>query len=283
MNVLSTNINHLFETIDTLARELPRGFRRYWIAKAIRSDEELDHVFERCERLQIWLRRLDSEKMESLIHSWPLKERDHRLEILCNQISDAVVSRRECLFLAKTLHRAGKHWADALMHALSEAPEVLRRLQKKPGGTTASLFRIKEAQASPMGGEFEALVPPLTSNDLRDLRRGIDRYRKRVVRESKILVYRGVDLSDLAQFVGTEEEMPSDRITNNEFVAKALDRLQAVEREIVLFRYGRGRTLAEIGALVNLSTATVARYLDRSLDALRAMYVESDVGSAEIE
>jgi len=73
---------------------------------------------------------------------------------------------------------------------------------------------------------------------------------------------------NLAELIG-EEDMYFSKIENNDFILKIMDKLNDIEKEILVDRYFNKKTQVSIAKSLNISQMTVSRIEKRVLTKLR--------------
>lgn len=73
---------------------------------------------------------------------------------------------------------------------------------------------------------------------------------------------------NLAELIG-EEDMYFSRIENNDFIMKTMDKLNEIERQILIERYFNKKTQVSIAKSLDISQMTVSRIEKKILQKLR--------------
>lgn len=73
---------------------------------------------------------------------------------------------------------------------------------------------------------------------------------------------------NLAELIG-EEDLYFSKIENNDFIVKTMEKLNEIEKQILIERYFNKRTQVAIAKMFNISQMTVSRIEKRVLDKLR--------------
>lgn len=128
-------------------------------------------------------------------------------------------------------------WTDAAEDCVQEALIELAGLPAEPDNVRAWLYRVVKNRAL-------------------NAARG-DRRRRQ--RETQVATLRLITTNDSSKFDR------GDALTATE----ALERLEAIEREVVLMRIWGSLTYEEIAAALSLSTSTAHRHYERALESLR--------------
>ena len=66
-----------------------------------------------------------------------------------------------------------------------------------------------------------------------------------------------------------EEDKYYQKIENSDFIRKSLDKLNELERQIIINRYFNNKTQSDIAKELNISQMTVSRIEKKSLEKLR--------------
>lgn len=192
------------------------------------------------------------------------------LSVLDCMIRERAESLRQAHWILFTLRRPAmkNHWRDVLLDALS-VDEIVKASATSPqvADWMAKIY-VSNTVPNPID-----LIPALTSRELKQIRRHVDRVAKQFVRRPITVGSQGI--SDVLS--GTEESIVSD---NRIDVGLVLSRLSKFEKKVLYFRYIESYSLAELANELNVSVTTAHRAVLSALSNAHKYHQEgnTDVG-----
>lgn len=151
-------------------------------------------------------------------------------------------------------------WQDGLAAAIAEN----QRFQEIAGEDLEVHNWLRESFGRNRPVNISEIVPPLRMEDLVELRKAIDKFRKRATRARL-----SFDLSRAISAEISRSQFEKDVLRENmRSLDEAISQLSAIDREIVSCRR-KGMKLKEIGYTVGLSNSSVCERLARAIILLR--------------
>lgn len=263
----SPSYDSLLSAISKLIAGLPAGSRREWVAKAIFQTPSFTAMLGGEQRLSQWLVHLETHGAATLAdYIRPIAIQDGGvstcLERFKESLLDLIRSRSECIGISRLLHRWPPNkimeWQDGLAAAIAENTALLQLAHTN----REVISWLRKAMESSVLPSIEGIVPPLSFRDLSTLRKSIDKHRKRTTRErSHVSLEGGLLTAYAVSAPGLEAVVEEEQRRQLEI---AFRRLPSIDRHILKLHL-EGKTLAEIGEVVDLAKSTVCERLARSI------------------
>lgn len=245
--------------IDHEVARFPVQSRRHWVQKALAATTNRDTLLARHRFMMSWLATLDLQRPEPLDrHLKPINVTVNDLIILEDfrkQLSNVYSCSRESAKIFSLLRRFSSRdeWQEAFSDAVTEVPRIITIAADKESPVNDWLRRFFKSSIPP---SIETIVPPLTLDDLRQVRRAIDRYRKRAQRTKRRYVGTSHALSSLTVVHESLDQLVTDEELT--LAIRAFADLASIDQQIWGLHIS-GHSMREIGKLLNRAPSTVCQ------------------------